>query len=203
MALSTLHMRQAARKAALQAARGMGIEETRAMRAAPVALWLVLYALGRNSTSPFLLTGLRPGLRYALNRCREDVFKTGRLGASDVKARGEALVLKVMGRHAPRAVRAVESLAGTDERRARAFLGVCAVAAIRALSETKGELNLTVEQTIGVLMSEAALLDNADPSFMPKMRDWVFRPPFWSRPFAKMATLFRRPAGRESASLAA
>ncbi|MCK5746625.1 MAG: hypothetical protein KAH44_10430 [Oricola sp.] len=190
MSLSTYYMRQASRKVAAQATRTMRLEETLALRAAPVALWLVLHALSQNSTSLMM----RPGLRYALSRSREDVLKTGRLGAADVRARGDELFQKVMGPHAGRAVRAIENLAKVDARRARTILAISAIAAVSALGETKRELNLSAGQTVGVLLSEAAFMDNADPALLRKVRDWVFRPPWWSRLMSRAAMLLHRPA---------
>ncbi len=178
MSLSAFHMRRAAAKSALQAARRLRLNDAAALRTAPVAIGIILFALRRNSAS-LLAPG---GLRYALKHCREDVLHdTRRLGAADVRARGAAIFQHVMGRHGDRAVAAVAKLAGTDHKRAREFLAICAAAVASALSATKRELNLTTGQTLGVLISEAAMMDNADPGLIRNVREWVFRPHFLIR----------------------
>ncbi len=192
MSLSTYYMRQASKKAALQAAQRLRMAEMSALKTAPVGLWLILQALRQNSSSPLFL---RPGLRYALSRSREDVLNgSHRLGAPDVRARGDALFSKVMGRHSDRALEAIEKLARIDRKQARIFMSMCAVAAVAALAETKRELNLSTGQTLGVLISEAAFMDNADPALLQKVRNWVFRPPWWSRAWQRMRAPFARPA---------
>jgi hypothetical protein len=196
MSLSAFHMRRAAAKSALQAARRLRINDAVALRTAPVAIGIILYALRRNSVS---LLG-PAGLRYALRHCQEDVLKDSRrLGAADVRARGEAIFYKVMGRHADRAVAAVAKLAKTDAKRAKLFLAICAAAVASALSETKRELNLSNNQTLGVLISEAAMMDNADPSLIRNVRDWVFQPPFLIRFLRKLVPAPQAPAATVSA----
>ncbi|WP_375207557.1 hypothetical protein [Hyphococcus sp.] len=189
MSLSTYYMRQASNKAALEAAQRLRIPEMTALKTTPIGLWLILQALSQNSSSP----ALRPGLRYALSRSREDVLNAShRLGAADVRARGESLFFKVMGRHSDRALEAVEKLAKIDRKQARTLLGMCAVAAAAALAETKRELNLTSGQTLGVLISEAAFMDNAAPDLLQKVRNWVFRPPWWTQGWRYVSALFTR-----------
>ncbi|GEM_PF-2517309 len=189
MSLSTHYMRKAARRSALQAARCLRIEETRAMRLSPIPITLILHALRRNSTIPFAPSGLR----FALHRCTEDVLKDpNRLYAADVRARGDAIFQTLMGRHSDRAVKAVASLMKVDARRARTLLAISAVAAVSALYETKRELNLSTAQTLGVLISESALAENVEPALMIKVRDWVFRPTFLGRLLARADSLLRR-----------
>lgn len=196
MSLSAFYMRRAAAKSALQAARRLRINDAAALRTAPVAIGIILHALRRNSVS---LLGPK-GLRYALRHCREDVLKDNRrLGAADVRARGEAIFHKVMGRHSDRAVAAVAKLAKTDAKRAKVFLAICAAAVASALSETKRELALSNGQTLGVLISEAAMMDNADPSLIRNVRDWVFRPHLLVRFWRRMTT----PAPPAAAAVAA
>lgn len=178
MSLSGYFINRAVATAAHQTALRFGVAESIALRLTPVTVGVILFALRRYTANPLGVARLG----FALNEFREDVLKDKkRLGAADVRARGERIFRSVTGRNAGRAVSAISDLAGIDPRNAASILTISTAAVMSALAKTKRNLNLSTNQTVGVLISEAAMVENADPQLLEDVREWIFRPPLVAR----------------------
>lgn len=167
-------MHQAAARAAHEAARKLDLDDDVARQLAPIGVAITLSGMKRNFAGIIGATALG----FALDRSEEDLLtRHGRLSAADIRARGEALMDRILRRrHSARAVTAIADLAEIDTRSAKIFLAMSGAAVLSALAKTKRELRLNALQIHGVMKSEAARIDNADPSLINQVIDWVFRP---------------------------
>ncbi|WP_425408474.1 DUF937 domain-containing protein [Hyphococcus sp.] len=174
MSLSGHFIHRAVANAAHQTALRFGVERSIAAKLTPVTVGLILFALRRNTAAPLGAAGLS----FALNQFREDLLADKkRLGAADIRARGERVFRKVFGGRSSRAVTAIADLAEIDPRNAASILAISTAAVVSALAKTRRDLNLSNSQTAGVLISEAAMVENTDPEILQQVRDWVFEPP--------------------------
>lgn len=189
MSLSGHLLHRAAENAACAAARRLNIDERMAARLAPIAVALVLAGFRRNTAG---LLGAA-AFAFALNRHQEDLLnKEGRLGDADVRIRGEAILDKALGRHARRGAIVIADLAGLDLARATALLAMTAAGVIAALAKARRDLQLSQAQLRGVIKSESARVDGADPGLMADILDWVFQPPFIIRTLGSAGEILKR-----------
>jgi len=182
MSLAAHLLNQAASAAANEAVRRLNIEEWPASKLAPVALSLVMYGYRRRTRSVIGAAGLA----ILLDRCPENLLRNQRrLSAADVRARGRALADRTLGSDRSRAVQALAELAAIDTRRASELLSMTAAAATSALAKTRRDLSLNALELRGVVKSEAARVDQADPTLVAQVREWVFRPAWPQRIWLK------------------
>jgi hypothetical protein len=193
MSLTAHFINHAAAKAAKEAARRLEVRDWTARKLAPIAVSLVLHGLRRRTATIFGAAALS----FTLSKYEEDlIVRAGRrFGDADVRARGEAFLDRALGRHRLRSVQAIADLASIDMRTATAILAMTAAATLSALSKARRDLKLGVTQLQGVLKSESAGIDYADPRVVKEVRNWVFRPSIFVRLWSRaQALLAPRPA---------
>jgi hypothetical protein len=137
------------------------VDDSLARKIGPVAVAVIVQALQERART---VGGVRR-LRWLLSRYCEDVL-TGerRLAAADVRARGDALARLVLRRRKARMVRALADRFAVDLDCAQEILALAAAAAVSALSKARRELHLKSAELSGVIKSEAALVEGADPA---------------------------------------
>lgn len=196
MSLAAHLLRQAVDISAKESVRRLDIDGWTADKLSPIALSLFMRGLLRRTKTPV------GALLFAahLNQYTEDLLANQRrLSAPDIRARGQTLTEEILGPYCLRAIEALANLAAIDPRRASELLYMEAAAAMSALSRTQRELQLKTFELRGVLKSEAAQVDNADPKLAGQVSAWVFRPGWFSRfrEKTRAAVLQSRGAERE------
>lgn len=173
MSLAAYLLNQAAEVTAREAVRRLGLEEWPASKLAPMALSIFMHGCRRKTRT---LLGAA-SFAILLDRCPEDLLRNERrLSAADIRARGQAFVDCAIGANQMRAVDVLAELADIDRRRAAGVLAMTAAAATSALAKSRRDLKLNTLELRGVVKSEAARIDDADPGLVRQVHEWVFRP---------------------------
>ncbi|MGE0408993.1 MAG: DUF937 domain-containing protein [Amphiplicatus sp.] len=196
MSLAAHLINDAASRAAHESFYRLNVTEWTASKLVPVAVSLILHGLRRRSRTVLGAAALS----FTLRRYNEDVFiRERRLGDADMRARGDWLIDRSLGRHRERAVRVISDLALIDPDKAAMILAMTAAGIVSALSKTRRALRLGVLEMQGVVKSEAEGVDNADPDLVREIRAWVFAPPFYVRVWRSAIAFLRPQAGPEMA----
>jgi len=188
MSLTGHLLHRAASQAAEEAARKLNIDENMAAKLTHVAIAIILEGFRRRAAGPLGATAFG----FSLRQYREDVLvDPRRLSDADIRARGEALIERALGRHDDRATTVLADLSEIELAHARSILAMTAPAVVSALSQAKLELNLSPGQLSGVLKSEAEQVDGVDPNLVKDILAWVFRPPFVARVIGALGDVLR------------